>query len=123
MWENIATEVILWIIGTVLSIVGGFVIKFINSKIKNETIRNLMLGATQIVADGVKYTYQTFVEEIKGTNLWDKEAQEKAMQKSIAYVKGTMTKQAQDYITANYGDLEQWIRQQIEIQINNAKNK
>ena len=123
MWENLVTQIVLWALGGIFSVVGGFIIRFINKKIKNDTIKNLLLGAVNIVSDGVKFTYQTYVEEIKGTTLWDKDAQERAMQKTIDYVKNTMTQQAKDYIVANYGDLEAWIRQQAEIQINNAKNK
>ena len=123
MWENLVTQIVLWALGGIFSVVGGFIIRFINKKIKNDTIKNLLLGAVNIVSDGVKFTYQTYVEEIKGTTLWDKDAQERAMQKTVDYVKNTMTQQAKDYIIANYGDLEAWIRQQAEIQINNAKNK
>lgn len=123
MWENLVTQIVLWALGGIFSVVGGFIIRFINKKIKNDTIKNLLLGAVDIVSDGVKFTYQTYVEEIKGTTLWDKDAQERAMQKTVDYVKGTMTQQAKDYIVANYGDLEAWIKQQAEIQINNAKNK
>ena len=123
MWENLVTQIVLWALGGIFSVVGGFIIRFINKKIKNDTIKNLLLGAINIVSDGVKFTYQTYVEEIKGTTLWDKDAQERAMQKTVEYVKNTMTQQAKDYIVANYGDLEAWIRQQAEIQINNAKNK
>ena len=126
MFENLANQIAFWVITTVLTVVGGFVVRWINAKIagvKDEKIRKILSGAKDIVFDGVKYTYQTYVEEIKGTTVWDKEAQETAMKKTIDYAKGTLTEQAKDYIIANYGDLEAWIKQQAEVQINNAKNK
>lgn len=126
MFENLANQIAFWVITTVLTIVGGFIVKWINAKIagiKDEKLQKILSGAKDIVFDGVKYTYQTYVEEIKGTNVWDKEAQAAAMKKTVDYVKGTLTPQAKDYIVANYGDLEAWIKQQAEVQINNAKNK
>ncbi len=126
MWENLANQVAFWVITTVLTVVGGFVVRWINAKVagvKDEKIRKILSGAKDIVFDGVKYTYQTYVEEIKGTTVWDKEAQATAMKKTVDYVKTTLTQQAKDYIVANYGDLEAWIKQQAEVQINNAKNK
>ena len=126
MFENLANQIAFWVITTVLTVVGGFVVRWINAKIagvKDEKIRKILSGAKDIVFDGVKYTYQTYVEEIKGTTVWDKEAQAVAMKKTVDYVKGTLTQQAKDYIIANYGDLEAWIKQQAEVQINNAKNK
>ena len=123
MWENIVTQVVLWALGGIFSVVGGFIIKFISTKIKDEKIRKIVLGAVDIVGDGVKFTYQTYVESLKGTNFWDADAKEKAMQKTISYAENTMSQQAKDYIAANYGDLKEWIKQQAEIQINKEKNK
>jgi len=126
MFENLANQIAFWVITTVLTVVGGFIVRWVNAKIagiKDEKIQKILSGAKDIVFDGVKYTYQTYVEEIKGTTVWDKEAQAAAMKKTVDYVKGTLTQQAKDYIVANYGDLEAWIKQQAEVQINNAKNK
>lgn len=126
MWENLATQIAFWVITTVLTVVGGFVVRWVNAKIatiKDEKIQKILSGAVAIVSDGVKYTYQTYVEAIKGTDFWDADAQKNAMKQTVDYVKGTLTEQAKAYIIANYGDLENWIRQQVEVQINNAKNK
>lgn len=126
MWENLTTQVAFWIITTVLTIVGGFIVRWVNAKIasiKDEKIQKILSGAVVIVGDGVKYTYQTYVEAIKGTSFWNADAQKAAMEKTIDYVKGTLTPQAKAYIIENYGDLEAWIKQQAEVQINNAKNK
>ncbi len=126
MWENLANQIAFWVITTVLTIVGGFIVKWINAKIagiKDEKLQKILSGAKDIVFDGVKYTYQTYVEEIKGTTVWDKSAQATAMNKTVEYVKNTLTPKAKEYIIANYGDLEAWIKQQAEIQINNAKTK
>lgn len=124
MWENLANQIAFWVITTVLTIVGGFIVRWVNTKIatiKDEKTQKILSGAVAIVGDGVKYTYQTYVEAIKGTNFWDANAQKNAMKQTVDYVKGTLTPQAKDYIIENYGDLEAWIKQQAEVQINNAK--
>lgn len=122
-WNGILTEVILSIVGVVISTVGGFLVAYIKRKITNEKVQDIVLGALTIVDNAVGYTYQTFVEGIKGTSLWDIKAQEAAMNKSLTYVKENLSKEAVDYITKNYGDLEEWARAQIEIAIKKSKDK
>lgn len=122
-WQDLITRIVIWVVGAIVSGFGAFAIRWIKAKIKNEKIQNILIGAVSIVDDGVKFTYQTFVEEIKGTDLWNEDAKQAAVEKTVNYVKTKLTPAAKTYIMDNYGDITQWIKEQIEIQINNEKNR
>ena len=68
-WRQILTEVIISILGIVITVVSGYIIAWINSKIKDEKIKRILNDALNIVSNGVDYVYQTYVEELKGTTL------------------------------------------------------
>lgn len=123
MWQDIVTKVVIWIVGAIITGVGAFVMNLIRTKIKNEKAQKILTGALNLIYDGVDYTYQTYVEAIKGTNLWDKEAQEKALNDTVAYVKNQLAPKSIEFITENYGDVEQWVKGQIEVAIKKSKNK
>ena len=78
-WSMIFVPYILPAIGTAL---GGLVtwalamgIKWIASKIKNKEVAGLLTTILTIATNAVKSTYQSYVEGIKGTDGWTKEAQ------------------------------------------------
>lgn len=67
-WQEILTQVILYVVGAALSIGIGFLSYFIRKKIKNETAQKLASEALQIVSDGVSYIQQTYVSNLRGTS-------------------------------------------------------
>ena len=95
----------------------------INAKIKNEKARNLLQGATNIVSNAVKATYQTYVESIKGTDAWTKDAQEEALKLAIAAARMQLSADVEKFINDNFGDVETWIKSQIEATLYDLKNK
>lgn len=123
MWEQMITQIVLSIVGVVGATLGGLLTKWINKKIKNEQIKEIFNGALNIVNDGVNYVYQTYVESLKGTDFWNEEAMKIANEKAVEYIKTHLTPEAIDYIKENKGDLETWIKEQIEIAIKNSKDK
>ena len=68
-WRQILTEVIISILGIVITVVSGYIIAWIDSKNKDEKIKRILNDALNIVSNGVDYVYQTYVEELKGTTL------------------------------------------------------
>ena len=95
----------------------------INTKIKNEKARNLLQGATNVVSNAVKATYQTYVESIKGTDAWTKDAQEEALKLAIAAARMQLSADVEKFINDNFGDVETWIKSQIEATLYDLKNK
>lgn len=68
-WQEILTTIILSIVGAVLSGIGAFVMAWIRSKIKNDKLQAIIDDAYRIVHEGVAYVYQTYVNDLKGTDL------------------------------------------------------
>lgn len=68
-WRQILTEIIISILGIVLTAVSGYVMAWISSKIKDEKMKRILNEALQIVSNGVDFVYQTYVEGLKGTSL------------------------------------------------------
>lgn len=96
--------------------------KWVNTKIKDEKIKKLITGALDIVSNGVDYVYQIYVEGLKGTDAWDTEAMQKANSMAVDYIKNRLSQEALDYIAASGQDVSTWIKEQIEIAIKKSKD-
>ena len=120
-WQEILNETIISIIGLVISALGALLIKWVSSKIKNEKLNKLVNDAYTIVSNGVSYVYQTYVENRKGTDLWDQDAMDIAKQQAIDYVKNHLSKDMMNWLNASGVDIEQWIKEQIEIAVQKSK--
>ena len=120
-WRQILTEIIISILGIVLTAVSGYVMAWISSKIKDEKIKRILNEALQTVSNGVDFVYQTYVEGLKGTSLWDENAMKEASSRAMEYVKANLTEDAKTFISKNGKDLAEWIKEQIEIAIQKSK--
>ena len=122
-WRQILTEVIISILGIVITVVSGYIIAWINSKIKDEKIKRILNDALKIVSNGVDYVYQTYVEKLKGTTLWDADAMKEASSRAMEYINANLTEEAKVFISKNGKDLAEWIKEQIEIAIKKSKDQ
>ena len=122
-WQEIVTQVVLAIVGVVISALGTFITCIINKKLKDDKAKSLLKGALDVVMGGVQYTYQTYVENLKGTSLWDKDAMETANQKAIEYIKKNLSADMVKYLQDNGKDITEWIKEQIEIAIKKSKDE
>lgn len=122
-WQKLVTDIIIWALGLLATSGGAYLVNLIRTKVKSEKIQNILLGAVNIVQDGVDYTYQTFVENMKGTTLWDDAAKEAALNKAVDYAKTNLSDKAKNLIAKDYGDLETWIKNQIEVAIKKSKQQ
>lgn len=120
-WKQILTEIIISVLGIVLTAVSGYVMAWINSKIKDEKMKRILNEALQTVSNGVDFVYQTYVEGLKGTSLWDKNAMKEASSRAMEYVNANLTEEAKAFISKNGKDLAEWIKEQIEIAIKKSK--
>lgn len=119
--KEILTTVILSVVGIVISGIGAFVMAWIRSKIKNEKTAKLFDDAYKVVHEGVTYVYQTYVENLKGTNLWNQEAMHNASQKAAEYIQKNLSKEMVNFLEQNGKTLESWITEQIEIAVQQQK--
>ena len=101
---------------------GAELIKFIKTKTKNEKATEYLTLATQIVTNAVKVVFQTYVESLKKSGNFSKEAQVEALTKAKNIVLSQIGSDVKDYISNNYGDFNNWLEIQIESTINSLKN-
>jgi uncharacterized protein YdaT len=66
--------------------------------------------------------FQTYVDTLKKSGSFNKDAQDIALSKAKDTVLSQLTTEVKDYITTNFGDLNNWITNQIESSINLLKN-
>ena len=109
-WQSI----IIKIVSALLATLGAWVLA---------NVKSLIQGATNVVSNAVKATYQTYVESIKGTDAWTKDAQEEALKLAIAAARMQLSADVEKFINDNFGDVEMWIKSQIEATLYDLKNK
>lgn len=122
-WQALIIE----IAAAVLAALGSWVLvkvkALINTKIKNQKAQALLQAATDGIAAVVKATYQTYVQAIKGSPEWTAEAQKKALRQATEAAQAQLSAEVKEYIQNNFGDVETWIKAQIEATLYDLKNK
>lgn len=121
-WGSIMNEIILWIIGTILSALGAYITYLIRKHVKNEELKDMLESFHEIVKDNVLETYQTFVEELKDKNEFSTEAQKCALIMARDHIVDGLTQDMKDWIVKNKGDVQKFVESQIEAQIGALKN-
>lgn len=96
-------------------------VKWIDSKIEDKRLANLLSNATTIVFDAVQATYQEFVEVLKEQGKFDEAAQQEAKERATKIIQSQLTMAMQQYIEENFGDLQGWISSKIEATIYSLK--
>lgn len=100
-----------------------YLTKLLSQKIKDKDLANWLTQITEIILNAVKVTYQVYVEALKDKNMFDAEAQKEALERAYKMVLSQLTDDAKNFIKENYGDIETWVKAQIESAIYTLKNK
>lgn len=87
-------------------------------KMDNDIVNKYMDMLTNTITECVLATNQTYVEALKQQNKFDLEAQKIAFDKTSEAVMAILTKDAKEYLESAVGDLELFIRQKIEAEVN-----
>ena len=120
--QNIVIEIAVILLTALASWVLAKVKTLVNTKVKNEKARELLGAATSAVTSSVKATFQTYVESIKGTDAWTKDAQITALRMAANTAKTQMSEEVRAYIAANFGDVDAWLENSIEAEIYTLKS-
>lgn len=125
-FSDIFVNYILPVLGTVITGLATWgttvFVKWLNSKIKNRELAGLTTTIVNIAINAVKSTYQSYVEGLKGTDAWTKEAQEKALELALITAKAELTTKALDYIEEQHGDINTYLKTLFESIIYDLKN-
>ena len=119
---NVLATVVTCIVLPLISFLGIKLTQWLNTKIKNDKGKALMEQAVDIVISAVRSVFQTYVESLKNSGNFNKESQTIAFNLAKNLILKQLTDDAKNYISQNYGDLEEWIRNEIEASIYKLKN-
>ena len=128
MTMALLAEIMEVVVIPLLGIFTEYVVKLVNAKIEdiNKERDNVleekyltMLGAT--ISDCVTATTQTYVESLKKQGKFDAEAQKEAFNQTYTAVMNILSEEAKKYLTVAVGDLNLYITQKIEAEVNANK--
>lgn len=91
------------------------------SYIEDETIREAVLKAIDIVEQAVLYVMQTYVDALKRKGEFDIKAQEEAFQMAKEKAKDLITEEMRKTIENGYGDFDTWLETRIEQTVRETK--
>lgn len=128
MAQELITEIFEIVLIPLLTILTSFFVKWINSKteevtsnIEDETTKKYIEMLDQTITECVTATNQTYVNSLKAQGSFDTEAQKAAFQQTYQAVMTILSQEAQSYLSSAVGDLETYINQKIESQVNQLK--
>lgn len=107
-----------------LAALTGIAVKWLNSKAnqikektKNETLNKYVDMLNEIISTTVIAVNQTYVDTLKEENSFDKDAQEKALNKVFTVVRDSLTEDAIICLNEAIGDLDTYILNKIEQEV------
>lgn len=119
---NIISAVVTTVLLPLITWAGTKLIQYIGTKVKNEKAATFLSKATDIVLNAVRSVFQTYVESLKASGSFNKEAQFTALCKAKDIALAQFGDDVKEYITETYGNLDGWLTNQIESTINLLKN-
>ena len=97
------------------------IVNWLNSKIKDRKLAQWSCAVAQIIMGAVQAVTQEFVETLKKNGKFDAEAQKEAKERAYKIITSELTEELKKYITDNFGDIKEWIYNQIEAQLYQLK--
>lgn len=118
-------DVILIIVGTVGTGLATWlttvIITWLNSKIKDKKLARWSTAVTKIIMEAVQSVFQTYVEALKKEGKFTEAEQRIANEKALFIIKSQLTDELIKYIKENFGDMEVFLKEQIEAMIYQLK--
>ena len=116
-WNQIGTQIIIGIVGVIVSGLGIVFTYLINRFIKNDELKQIMNSLNELVKSAVLDIQQTYVDEMKKNNAFDYEAQKRAIEKCLETIKANMPIKVEQWLKSNFKDIEGYLRTLIEAQV------
>jgi hypothetical protein len=124
-WMEMLQQIFQVCIIPLLGVLTTYLIKYIQVKAEevktttdNELTKKYVDMLAKTISDCVIATNQTYVDNMKKENAFDAEAQRHAFQVTYAAVLNLLTDEAKKYLEAFYGDLNGYITNKIEAEVN-----
>lgn len=127
-WLEFLETILSYLMPIVLTAVCSFLIALIKKKIaqvsqntENSQISLYLALVESTVVDCIKATNQVYVDELKEKNLFDKTAQQLALQKTTDAVLAILSDEVKNNLSLYTDDLALFIQEKIEANIKLAK--
>lgn len=121
-WAEIGTQIIVGIIGVLLTGLGTLITFLINKYIKNDKLKTILSSLNETVRNAVSEVYQTYVEALKKDGMFDAEKQKEALNKALEIIKTNLPTDVMNWVKENYSDIDAYFKSLIEAAIGLLKN-
>lgn len=98
-----------------------YIVGLLNQKIKDTKLARWSTALTEIIMRAVQTVFQEFVETLKKNGKFDEAAQKEAKERAYAIITGQLSNELKDYITENFGDMKDYLMNQIEAMVYQLK--
>lgn len=127
-WMSLLNQIVEVCLIPLLGVLTTYLVMFLKAKsqelqekVDNDLADKYIQMLTDTICVCVIATNQTYVESLKKQGKFDKEAQQKAFEMTLESVLSILSDEAKEYLTVIYGDLNNYIMQLIEAQVNQNK--
>ena len=98
-----------------------FIVGLLNQKIKDQKLARWSSELFQIIMSAVQTVFQEFVDTMKKAGKFDEAAQKEAKDRAYKIIISQLTPELKSYIEDNFGDMKEYLMNQIEAMIYNLK--
>ena len=121
------TEIVIALLTTVaiplLTAVGAYVITWFKTKIEGTKFAAALAKFDDLIEEGVRKTYQTYVMKLKEEGNFTPEAQKKALKDTVESVLKLIPAKSLDLLKKFYPDIQAWLITKIEAMIDKLRNE
>lgn len=121
-WAEILTQIILGVMGVLITGLGTLITFLINKYVKNDQLKRILSSLNETVRNAVSEVYQTYVEALKKDGMFDADAQKEALSKALEIIKTNLPADVMTWVKENYSDIDSYFKSQIEAVIGLLKN-
>lgn len=115
-------QIVLTAVGTIITGLATWLTvrltTWLNEKIKDKQVARWSTAILNIIMTAVQTVQQTFVDTLKKAGKFDKDAADMAKKKAYDIITRQLTAELKTYIEDNFGDMRDYIMNQIEAIIN-----
>lgn len=120
-WLTLVIQIIEVCIIPLLGLLTGYLIDYIKTKTNSAKLDKYVDMLNDTITECVLATKQTYVEALKKNGNFDEAAQKEAFEKTKQAVMNILSADAKEYLTTVYGDLNAYVNQKIESEVNLTK--
>ena len=98
-----------------------YIVGLLNQKIKDKKLARWSSELFQIIMSAVQTVFQEFVDTMKKAGKFDEAAQKEAKERALNIIMSQLTPELTKYIQDNFGDMKDYLMNQIEAMIYQLK--